>query len=139
MAVNNVNCDIRSVLKEILSPIEPTAKLKNILLSTEVKDSVPDEIVVDELRLKQIMLNLLHNAVKFTDKGTVAVKVSFDPAPNSILKIAVSDTGIGIPAQAKNSIFEPFVQADGSTSRLYGGTGLGLAISKKSAELMEAK
>lgn len=136
MAINNVNCDIRMVVKEILSPIEPTAKLKNISLSTEIKDTVPETLIVDELRLKQIMLNLLHNAVKFTDKGTVAVKVSYEPAPNCMLRIAVSDTGIGIPAQAKSSIFEPFVQADGSTSRLYGGTGLGLAISKKSAELM---
>ncbi len=136
MTVNNVHCDIRSVVHDVLSPIEPTAKLKNISLVTEITEAVPDAIVVDELRLKQIILNLLHNAVKFTEKGSVEVKVSYNSAPHSLLKVAVLDTGIGISPQAKNSIFEPFVQADGSTSRLYGGTGLGLAISKKSAELM---
>lgn len=136
MSVKNVNCDIRNVIQQVVNPIAPTAKLKDILLTMEITETVPKSIVIDELRLRQILLNFLHNAVKFTNQGFVALQVSYDLGAKNLLKVAVSDTGIGIPAHAQTQIFEPFVQADGSTSRIHGGSGLGLAISKKSAELM---
>lgn len=136
MLVNNAPCDIRRLVKEILFPVEPSAKLKNISLQSEVADEVPKFLIVDEMRLKQILLNFLHNAVKFTEKGAITLRITYDSDAEGFLSASVTDTGIGISPQAIKMIFEPFVQADGSTARLYGGTGLGLAISKKSAEVM---
>ena len=99
---------------------------------------VPDHLLGDQFRLKQILLNLLGNAIKFTDRGEIriAVTVSERDDSSALLKIQVTDSGIGISPEAMEKIFSPFVQADASTTRQYGGTGLGLAICTNLAELM---
>jgi CheY-like chemotaxis protein len=99
---------------------------------------VPEWAVGDEARLRQIMLNLLNNAVKFTDSGSISVTVRpvLGRDGEALIHVAVSDTGIGIPFEQQHRLFKKFSQADGSVSRLHGGTGLGLAISKRLVELM---
>ncbi len=136
MVLNTVDCDIRDLVLDVMLTVEPTAKRKFLTIASDIHDSVPKVVSVDELRLKQILLNLVHNAVKFTESGSVNVTVHCEPGPRNYLRASVKDTGIGIPEKSKRSIFEPFTQADGSTTRRFGGTGLGLAISKKSAELL---
>jgi signal transduction histidine kinase len=98
---------------------------------------VPDTIIGDPTRLRQVLGNLLSNAVKFTDKGEVTVSVSSQQIDGiNEVHFSVQDTGIGIPQDSMNLLFQPFSQMEPSTTRLYGGTGLGLAISKKLVELM---
>jgi len=100
---------------------------------------VPDRVVGDKLRLRQIFINLLGNAVKFTEAGKVAVEVAagaMSTGGKREYTFSVADTGIGIPADKKKHLFRSFSQADESHSRIYGGTGLGLAISRELAELM---
>ncbi|MFH1845399.1 MAG: response regulator [bacterium] len=103
-----------------------------------VATDLPDTVQGDPGRLRQIITNLAGNAIKFTSEGEVVVSVSIDSEDEQTVKVrfAVSDTGIGIPPEQQNVLFEPFVQADGSTTRRFGGTGLGLSISKQLAELM---
>jgi two-component system, sensor histidine kinase and response regulator len=106
-----------------------------------VDPEVPDRLICDAVRLRQILVNLVGNAIKFTDRGQVVIGVNAEPpAENKVaLHFRVTDTGIGIPADKRVAIFAPFIQADGSTTRLYGGTGLGLAISSQLASLMGGK
>jgi CheY-like chemotaxis protein len=103
-----------------------------------VEDNVPDAFSIDQMRVRQIMLNLIGNAVKFTSKGKVSVAVGGTPVgPDQFeLRFTVTDTGIGIPRDKVQALFQPFVQADSSTTRNYGGTGLGLAICRRLAGLM---
>ena len=100
---------------------------------------MPAGIVGEVIRLRQVLLNLLSNAVKFTESGEVIVHVDAEPAGRGMhrLHFAVRDTGIGIPQDRMDRLFESFSQVDASTSRRYGGTGLGLAISKRIVELMD--
>ena len=131
--------------------IEETAKLlairahqKGLELICDIDPAIPEFVVGDALRIRQILVNLSGNAVKFTDHGEVVVSVHLDSqgaketaaASQLVLLFAVRDTGIGIPASKQQRIFEPFSQADGSTTRKYGGTGLGLTISKRLVEMM---
>ena len=112
----------------------PAAEEKGIALRTETAPDLPAGLLGDALRLRQILLNLLGNAVKFTAKGSVTLACARGAAGD--LRIEVRDTGIGIPAERLDSVMRDFVQADPSTQRRYGGTGLGLAISRKLASLM---
>ena len=123
------------------------AESKGLIYSVDVADSCPAEIVTDSQRLRQILTNLLSNAFKFTEQGSVRVQMSMVGsgwAPDreqlvaapSVLSISVSDTGIGIDEQMQPRIFEAFAQGDGSTARLYGGTGLGLSISREFVTLL---
>ncbi len=130
--------DVRSLLNEIESSYVPVAHKKGIHFNIQVAPALPHHIMTDPTRLRQIINNLVSNAIKFTDRGRVQLLVHLDSlSPEQIgLSITVSDTGIGIAREHFNSIFESFVQADASTTRRYGGTGLGLAISKEIATLM---
>ena len=114
------------------------AQEKGLALTHAVAPEIPDAVVGDAGRLRQIVLNLVSNAIKFTDQGAVTVQVTGEAqtAQAVMLHLVVTDTGIGIPPGKQQLILEPFTQADGSTTRHYGGTGLGLAIAKQLAERM---
>ena len=115
-----------------------SARKKGIKLECRVSPQIPAKLAGDELRLSQILINLVGNAVKFTAKGSVAVEVSSAEGDQgkTVLTFRVTDTGIGMREDELRQIFEPFTQADESTTREYGGTGLGLSISKKLVDLM---
>ncbi len=135
---------------DLVETVEGSAELvaskaaeKGIELACRVDAEVPAGVIGDSVRLKQILLNLLNNAVKFTEKGEVVLTVSSlvasssdSPGTNTLLKFAVRDTGIGIPADRMDRLFKSFSQVDASTTRRYGGTGLGLVITKRLVELM---
>jgi HPt (histidine-containing phosphotransfer) domain-containing protein/anti-sigma regulatory factor (Ser/Thr protein kinase) len=114
------------------------AHQKSLELTHHVTPKIPDGLIGDPGRLRQIIVNLVDNAIKFTERGEVVVCVETEgPAGQEIwLHVAVVDTGIGIPAERQHFILEPFTQADGSSTRKYGGTGLGLTIAKRLVELM---
>ncbi len=124
---------LRPFIAEIASILSREAARKRLEMKTVVEDSVPEWVLADQDRLRQVLVNLLGNALKFTSRGAVTLQVA--PSANQ-LKFAVADTGIGIPPDKQATIFEAFQQADNSTSRRYGGTGLGLTISKRLVESM---
>jgi CheY-like chemotaxis protein/anti-sigma regulatory factor (Ser/Thr protein kinase) len=128
----------RATLAEALRPLTPRADRKGLLLRLHVEDSVPDALVGDPVRLRQIVVNLVDNAIKFTDDGEVEVRAVVEPGDTEAvhLHLTVRDTGIGIPRERRKAIFEAFTQADGSTVRTHGGSGLGLTISSRLAALM---
>ena len=129
--------DLRHKLQGAVRLMQPIALNKNIDLDISVESDVPHWILGDQLRLRQIVLNLVGNAVKFTERGWVKVHASIDRLlPEPRLHIDVSDSGIGIAPDRLDVIFEQFTQADGSTARKYGGTGLGLSISAHLAKMM---
>ncbi len=131
--------DPRHFWRPLLEIFEPMARNKGLQLQWQVADDLPESMVSDEDRLRLILRNFLSNAVKFTEKGRVALRVEHNQAQDAKqrpLRISVEDTGIGIPEDKQKVVFEAFRQADGSTNRRYGGTGLGLAISKEFAELL---
>ncbi len=129
-------------LKEIVSEMQglfaPVANEKKLTLNFVLSPALPETMETDKQKLEQILKNLLSNALKFTAKGDVSLKIEADQDPGFI-RFAVTDSGIGISAKDQELIFEPFKQADGSTRRNYGGTGLGLSISKKLAELLQGE
>ncbi len=129
---------LADVVQGAIDIIGVRARAKGLSLSCEIPPEIPPRWMGDPGRLRQILLNLLSNAVKFTDRGGITVRVEHGQnqrAPAE-LHFAISDTGIGIPADRISTIFDSFTQADASTTRKYGGTGLGLAISKRFVELM---
>ncbi len=130
--------DLRECVEGALDIVAPRASQKEIELGCLIDDGVPLGIVGDAARLRQVLLNLLSNAVKFTEKGEVVVQVGAEPAGKGShrVRLAVRDTGIGIPQDRMDRLFTSFSQVDASTTRRYGGTGLGLAISKRLVELM---
>src|SRR6202040_282481 len=114
---------------------------KRLELLYEIAPDVPEVVNGDSRRLRQVLLNLLGNAIKFTSEGEVALRVQKDAEDGRgcILHFTVSDTGIGIPLEKQKVVFEPFTQADSSTTRKYGGTGLGLTISSRLVAMMGGK
>jgi PAS domain S-box-containing protein len=138
LAFESVEFSLRSVLQDLLRPLALRASRGGLSFESQVDQDVPDLLVGDPLRLGQIVQNLVGNAIKFTEAGKIEVGVRTDLAEGSkiVLRFAVADTGVGIAAEKQKTIFEPFTQADGSTTRKYGGTGLGLSIASGLAELM---
>ncbi len=128
-------------LGDTLKPLAPRAHKIGLELAYEIDANVPRLVVGDSGRLRQVIINLVGNAIKFTSKGEIAIRVTLDQLSEreASLHFTVADTGIGIPADRLQAVFEPFVQADGSTSRKYGGTGLGLTISTRLVNLMGGK
>ena len=129
---------LRDLLNHAFTLIQRQADEKGLVLAWEIEPHVPAIVAGDELRLRQVLANLLSNAVKFTEHGNVRVRVAFCSLDDhgGELHFMVSDTGIGVPQEKMNRLFQAFSQVDTSTTRQYGGTGLGLAISKQLAELM---
>jgi signal transduction histidine kinase len=126
--------DLRAIIEEVVTPLEAAAKAKGLFFKVLMDPTLPTEIVSDPMRLKQILLNMISNAIKFTESGGVTIHVSYiQEGEKKWIEIEVQDTGIGIEADKQNLLFRPFVQADASMARKFGGTGLGLALSRKLA------
>jgi CheY-like chemotaxis protein len=133
-----IEFDPRRIVEEITGLMHEEARRKGITLTSRVAPPVPDALRGDPTRLRQVLVNLIGNAVKFTEQGGVFVRAtveSEEPGAHR-LRFEIQDTGIGISPETRKLLFEPFRQADGSTTRRYGGTGLGLAISRRLVELM---
>jgi PAS domain S-box-containing protein len=130
--------DLRACLESSLDLVAPRAVEKRLDLALTLADGVPDALIGDATRLRQVLVNLLSNGVKFTEAGEIVVSVASETRDDGRCRVhfAVRDTGIGIPLDRQDRLFKSFSQVDASTTRLYGGTGLGLAISKRLVEMM---
>jgi len=133
---------LREVTRETIASMKLHADVKQLSLDLHYAEDVPETVIADSVRYRQIMTNLISNAIKFTEAGTIAIRITraekqSDEQKKLCVHCAVSDTGIGIPRDVQTYIFDHFTQADNSTSRDYGGTGLGLSICKRLVELME--
>jgi signal transduction histidine kinase/CheY-like chemotaxis protein/HPt (histidine-containing phosphotransfer) domain-containing protein len=138
IALETVRFDLAGLLRQILRPFELQGRAKGIELRLELAAGLPGAVLGDPVRLGQVLANLVGNALKFTERGSVSIGCAIDEQLDGAARLAfnVSDTGIGIPEHALGAIFEKFSQADSSTTRLYGGTGLGLPICRSLVELM---
>jgi two-component system, sensor histidine kinase and response regulator len=138
LQLDHVGFNLRDALEDTLRVLAPRADQKGVELACRIDLNVPDALLGDPLRLRQIVVNLVGNAIKFTDRGEVVLRVQADSSRDGKveLRFSVMDTGIGIPLEKQALIFEAFSQADSSTTRRYGGTGLGLAISAQLVDLM---
>jgi signal transduction histidine kinase/DNA-binding response OmpR family regulator len=138
LSLDLVEFDLRTTLEEALKTVSLAAHSKGLELVCDIHREVPESLVGDPGRLRQVILNLANNAIKFTDKGEVVVQVRCEhrTARDARLSFAVIDTGLGVPREKQPLIFQAFSQADGSTAREYGGTGLGLTISASLVEMM---
>ncbi len=138
LTLESIDFDLRTCLEEVVDLLGMRANEKNIELALLVRSTVPERVVGDPTRLRQIVLNLVSNAVKFTDVGHVAIEAEARALEDGKIRlfISVSDTGIGIPELAISGLFTVFQQLDSSITRRYGGTGLGLSISKKLVSAM---
>jgi two-component system, sensor histidine kinase len=138
MELDPVPISVATLVEETVYPLEVAAVRKGVELRRSTDDQVPPVLIGDPVRLRQVLLNLVSNAIKFTKKGSIEVRASFESADadNAVLRFTVKDSGIGLAPEQHQMIFEPFRQADGSTTRNYGGIGLGLSISKRLVELM---
>ncbi len=137
----HIDFDIRCCVEEVGDILGQRAYNKGLELAILVQPQVPERVNGDPSRLRQILLNLVNNAIKFTEKGEVVIRVMFENLDDQTitLKFSVTDTGIGIPVDRRNRLFQSFSQVDSSTTRKYGGTGLGLAICKQLVELMQGQ
>lgn len=150
LSVGHVNADVaavsvRDLMASVSDLVAPRAQEKRLGFQVRIAPQVPDRVLTDPGWVSRILVNLLANAIKFTEAGDVRLSVDVEPATPSdgdpvhgarMLRLSVSDTGIGIAADKREAVFAPFVQADASISRRYGGTGLGLTISRRLAELL---
>lgn len=129
--------DLNKLIRDVLWVYKPNADAKNVSLTATICESLPDHYILDDLRLKQILSNLVSNALKFTDEGSVSVTIQgISKSGRNQLLFQVQDTGVGIDEEAGKSLFAPFRQVNSEDERRYEGTGLGLAISKNLVELM---
>ena len=141
LAMDATDIGLRGLVEEVTSLIRAGATDKDIDIAADIGDDIPDVIRADPVRLRQILFNLAGNAVKFTDRGSVTIRVRSIGAARQTarLRFEIQDTGIGIPRDRLVTLFDEFTQADSSTARKYGGTGLGLAISKRLVEAMDGE
>jgi signal transduction histidine kinase len=133
-----IETDLTELVQNTVKMIRYLAEQKNLKMIVDIQDSIPARIMTDPVRLRQVLVNLLNNSVKFTEKGQIELKVTFEPGGNKwgYFTFSVHDTGIGISEEQKSRLFKAFSQADGSIARKFGGTGLGLMISKLLVEKM---
>lgn len=136
--IEKIPFSIRETVEEAINLLAPSAHKKNVELSLKVTPQLTDSLIGDALRIKQIMINLASNAIKFTNQGSVNIDIESELISNNMatIKVSVNDTGIGMSVEQQEKIFEVFGQADKSVTRLYGGTGLGLVISQRLASEM---
>lgn len=156
LQLQQIDFDVKKLLEDIVSPFRQRAQLKGVALACQIQEQVPLWLHGDPDRLCQIVSNLLGNAIKFTEHGEIVLRAEVDERQDPIdpdrpvasrpvngntrrlvtVRFSVADTGIGIAPEACTRIFQPFMQADGSTTKKYGGTGLGLAICQQLVDLM---
>ncbi|SFM12182.1 ATP-binding protein [Marinobacter zhejiangensis] len=140
LMLDRVPFKLRDIIEEVMVMLAPAAHSKNLDLVPLVYNDVPDNIMGDPLRVKQVITNLVNNAIKFTQTGEVVLRASLDDEDTEnhrvTLRLSISDSGVGLSRAQQQSLFNAFSQADASTARQYGGTGLGLAISKRLVEEM---
>lgn len=138
LLLDNRSMNLRDTIEDVLTMLAPQAQAKNLELVTILYTDVPAQIISDQLRIKQVITNLVSNAIKFTPEGSVVVRAALEQSQNKkiTIKVSVSDTGIGLSKDQQKALFHAFQQADSSTAREFGGTGLGLAISKRLVEQM---
>ncbi|KYG67146.1 hypothetical protein AZI86_09040 [Bdellovibrio bacteriovorus] len=132
--VERIGFSLRSLVNEVVSLLEVRAKEKELQLHVDIDPNLKDHITSDPLRLKQILMNLVGNAIKFTSQGSVTISVT--SGADESIRFAITDTGVGIDKEKQSKLFQAFSQADSSITRLFGGTGLGLVLSQKLAELL---
>ncbi|WP_114325427.1 two-component sensor histidine kinase BarA [Candidatus Colwellia aromaticivorans] len=139
MVIESIPFSLREAIEDTLVLIAPSAHKKNIELSINIDHSIPDSLIGDAMRIKQIMSNLVSNAIKFTQHGSVMIDITFKTidAKRAAIKMTVADTGIGMNSKQQQAIFKAFSQADQSITRLHGGTGLGLVICQRLAYEMK--
>jgi CheY-like chemotaxis protein/nitrogen-specific signal transduction histidine kinase len=129
--------EVRALVEGVAELLGPRAHAKNIEIAAVVDRDVPHTIRIDEIRFRQVLTNLMGNAVKFTEKGGVCVQLKmFEGRERAFVRVEVRDSGVGVPVEKRQEIFQEFVQADSSHARKFGGSGLGLAISKRLVEAM---
>jgi signal transduction histidine kinase/DNA-binding response OmpR family regulator len=138
LSIEQIEFDLREVINDTLALLQNRMIAKGLLLDLKLDLGNEMMFIGDPTRLRQVVTNLTGNAIKFTDRGSVSITIRREEvnSESSIIHVAITDTGIGIPEHVINNLFQSFSQADGSTTRKYGGTGLGLAISKRLIELM---
>ena len=141
LTLETIDFELPSVVEGVAQTSANRAEIKGLEMLVFVDPAAPTYVKGDPGRLRQILVNLVENAIKFTEKGEILIRAEMveDRGDCAVLRFSVTDTGIGIPQERQNAIFERFVQADGSTTRRYGGTGLGLTISKQLAEMMDGE
>jgi signal transduction histidine kinase/CheY-like chemotaxis protein/PAS domain-containing protein len=139
--LEHIDFNLRTAVEDVLAQFAERAETKGLELTGLVHAAVPTALRGDPGRLRQILTNLVGNAVKFTDKGEVTLQAYLerDSPSHALIRFEVADSGIGIPPEVQSKLFSPFVQADSSTTRKYGGTGLGLSISKQLVEMMQGQ
>jgi PAS domain S-box-containing protein len=133
LKVEQLKLSLSEEIENVLSSLEDQAKEKGLAIESAMERPLPTFIASDPKRLRQILINILGNAIKFTDKGLVSLRVARE---NKLIAFTVTDTGCGIPMDSQEKLFQPFVQADSSTTRKYGGTGLGLVLSRRLAQAL---
>ena len=137
LELERIDFNIREMVQEVLHLMTPSAAGKGLVLAAEIAAEVPQELHGDPTRLRQVIVNLIGNAVKFTSSGSVVLRARLEADGDPrVLHFQVEDTGIGIPAEKQQAIFDAFSQADGSMTRKFGGTGLGLSISARLIQMM---
>ncbi len=139
MTVEEIPFDLRDVIEDVAELFSQRAAEKNLEVVVHVSQNLPVELLGDPGRIRQVLSNLVSNAIKFTDRGEVVIEAAVPRLDDHLAEIVLSvrDTGVGIPADRQQAVFESFTQADGSTTRKFGGTGLGLTISRQLIELMD--
>ena len=139
--IEEIDFKLSQVLNNLVTFIEEKCYLKGLKLIFDIDPNLPNSLIGDPLRIGQILINYASNAVKFTQEGQITIRIKNEKEVdnNCVVRFEVEDTGIGMTEEEKNKLFQPFQQADTSTTRKYGGTGLGLAISKQLASLMNGE
>jgi CheY-like chemotaxis protein/HPt (histidine-containing phosphotransfer) domain-containing protein len=137
MSIEQIPCDLPQIIADVIALVQPRAVQKSLEFKVELDGPIPRKVQTDPLRVKQVLVNLMSNAIKFTEKGQIRITLAREISYFSqTIRVDVTDTGIGMTPAQLDRLFQPFTQADNSTTRRFGGTGLGLTISRRLATLL---